>query len=125
MALGVALVAAVALQGCSAASLGGTRNPFGNDEPGGAEVRIRVVNFNFSDATVWSVIRGGRRQRLGTVTGKGEATFTVPWTFSEPLQLQFRLLAGPDCLTEELAVDPGDILELQIPLDANNDPMCR
>lgn len=122
----LAAAAVLAVEGCAPAqALRGTRNPFGNDDPGSAEVRIRVVNFNFSDATVWTVIRNGRRQRLGTVTGKADATFDVPWTFTEPLRLEFHLLAGPRCFTEELSVDPGDIIELQISVDPDADPMCR
>ena len=122
----VVVAAALALQGCSAPqALRGTPNPFGNEDPGTAQVRVRVVNFNFSDATVWTVARSGRRQRLGTVTGKADATFTVPWTFTEPLRLEFDLLAGPRCFTEELSVDPGDIVELQISVDAAASRMCR
>lgn len=125
VALAAALVAVLSLQGCSAPqALRGSRNPFGNEDPGAAQVRIRVVNFNFSDATVWTVVRGGRRQRLGTVTGKADATFTVPWTFTEPLRLEFHLLAGPRCFTDELSVDPGDIVELQIPVDTAANRMC-
>lgn len=125
LAAAALVLAALALPGCSAPqALRGTRNPFGNEDPGTAQVRIRVVNFNFSDATVWTVVRSGRRQRLGTVTGKADATFTVPWTFTEPLRLEFHLLAGPRCFTEELSVDPGDIVELQIPLDAAASMMC-
>lgn len=126
VAFAAVVAAALALQGCSAPqALQGTRNPFGNEDPGTAQVRIRVLNFNFSDATVWTVVRSGRRQRLGTVTGKADATFTVPWTFTEPLRLEFDLLAGPRCFTDELSVDPGDVLELQIPVDAASNRMCR
>lgn len=112
--------------GCSALTRSpGPASPFGSDDPRDTEVRIHVLNFNFSDATVWTVVNGGRRQRLGTVTGKSDATFTVPWSFSEPMRLEFHLLAGPRCFTEELSVHPGDVLELQISGDTGHDPMCR
>jgi len=86
---------------------------------------IHVRNFNFNDATVWTIVRDGPRHRLGTVTGKSDASFTLRWDFSVPLRLEFDLLASVKCVTEELAVDPGDTLELQISVDPSQDPWCR
>lgn len=109
------------------ASSGATRpaaNPFSEELAGRSEVRIHVRNFNFADATVWAIAQEGRRQRLGIVTGKTDSVFTLPWTFSEPMRMEFDLLAGPRCLTEAMTVDPGDILELQISVDPDSDPQC-
>lgn len=89
-------------------------NPYSQDAADRQEVRIEVQNRNFADATVWALVRDGRRQRLGVVTGKSDSVFTIPWSFSEPLRLQFDLVAGPRCTTENLPVDPGDSIELQI-----------
>ena len=100
-------------------------NPFSQDLAERNEVQITVMNFNFSDATVWALVRDGRRTRLGYVTGKSDAVFTMPWTFSEPLRLEFDLLADVRCVTEQIMVDPGDILELQISVDPSSDPQCR
>lgn len=119
--LGVLLLAA------ACASPGPARpatNPFSEELAERSEVRIHVRNFNFADATVWAIAQEGRRQRLGIVTGKTDSVFTMTWTFSEPLRMEFDLLAGPRCLTEALTVDPGDILELQISLDPDSDPQC-
>ena len=120
-ALGGLLLAA----GCATATAQKDSNPFSQDLADRNEVRIQVMNFNFSDATVWLLVRDARRMRLGYVTGKSDAVFTVPWTFSEPVRLEFDLVADVRCITEEIMVDPGDILELQISIDPSSDPQCR
>lgn len=127
-----ARVMAVTLAALGVASFGGCASPGG---PSGGdpfttgaedqEIQIKIVNLNFLDATVWALIAGGRRQRLGVVSGKREAVFTLPWRFSEPLSLEFDLVAGPRCITENLTVDPGDLLELQIASDISRQPGCR
>lgn len=121
------LVAGLLLALGACASSGGKErptNPFAQDLAERNQVQIQVHNFNFADATVWVLVRDARRQRLGIVTGKSSAVFTIPWTFSEPLRLEFDLLADVRCVTEELSVDPGDILELQISVDPSSDPQC-
>lgn len=100
-------------------------NPFSQELAERNEVQIQVKNHNFSDATVWALVRDGRRTRLGYVTGKTDAVFTMPWRFPEPLRLEFDLIADVRCVTEQIVVDPGDILELQISLDPRSDPQCR
>jgi hypothetical protein len=117
------------LVGTAACASSGARpasgNPFAQDLAESKQIQIRILNLHFSDATVWALARDARRERLGTVTGKSEATFTIPWTFSEPLRLEFDLLADVRCVTEEISVDPGDVLELQITADPGSDPSCR
>lgn len=95
---------------------GGQRaaNPYSSDAGDRNEIRIEIQNRNFSDVTVWALVRDGNRQRLGVVTGKSDSVFTLVWTFSEPLRLEFDFVAGPRCATESLPVDPGDTIELQI-----------
>jgi len=124
-----ALAAGFLLVGAAACASSGPRptsgNPFAQELADSKQIQIRILNLHFSDATVWVLVRDARRDRLGTVTGKSEATFTIPWTFSEPLRLEFDLLADVRCITEEIAVDPGDMLELQITADPGSDPSCR
>lgn len=120
--------AALLLTASACALFGGGRssaNPFEEKAAGSDQVTIHVRNFNFSDATVWTFVRGARDRRLGIVTGKSEGSFTIAWQFSEPLRLEFDLLASVHCLTEPLVVDPGDIVELQISVDSSQDPTCR
>ncbi|HSW29705.1 MAG TPA: hypothetical protein VLH75_09525 [Longimicrobiales bacterium] len=112
--------------GCaSAAGRSGSANPFGQTQGETREIRILVRNLNYNDATVWTVVRDARRERLGLVTGKSDTTFTVPWTFTDALRLEFDLIGGVRCMTEPLSVDPGEIIELQISVDPSQDPMCR
>jgi len=118
------LAGVVIISGCASARTSGG-NAFSQDMAERNEVEIQVLNFNFADATIWLLVRDSRRMRLGYVTGKSDAVFTIPWTFSEPVRLEFDLLATTRCITEEMMVDPGDILELQISVDPTSDPQCR
>ncbi len=81
---------------------------------GNGEIRIDILNNNFSDATIWVFVGNTQRDRLGTVTGKTEETYVLPWDLSQPLSLEIKLLAGPRCLTRSIDADPGDILQLEI-----------
>jgi hypothetical protein len=119
-ALAISMLMAAA--GCAAMGLG-AQDPFAGD--GERElVRIHVRNLNFSEANLWAVSPSGRR-RLGTVTGKGDAVYTIPWNFSERLQIEIDLLAGPRCITDPLIVDPGDELQLQIEVQLAEMSRCR
>jgi len=109
--------AALATAGCASGNPQSAGSPFSQDLAERREIKISVQNNNFSDATLWTLVRDGRRQRLGQVTGKSEAVFTVPWNFSEPMRIEFDLVAGPRCTTENLDVDPGDTLEMIIAVD--------
>jgi hypothetical protein len=113
------------LGGCASSTLASSGDDPFSQSTTAQQIQIKVVNLNFQDATIWALISGGRRQRLGIVSGKREAEFTLPWRFSEPLRLEFDLVAGPRCVTEDLTVDPGDLLELQIASDFYATPGCR
>jgi hypothetical protein len=77
------------------------------------EVQIVAQNREFSAATLYAISLGERR-KLGVLEGKAEATYTIPWRSPGPMQIEIVLLARGTCLTDELIVDPGDVLELQI-----------
>lgn len=118
----VTLLSLLALAGCSGA--GRAPGTAFAPESRADSIRVYVTNRNFMDATIWAVSTGNRR-RLGIVTGKREAVFTVPWEFSTELWLEIDMLAGRRCVTESLPVDPGDDLEVIIDVDMNGSPMCR
>lgn len=101
----------IAMAGCGGGS-GGVRNPnpFEADED---LVRIEVLNRNFADATLRMLVAGSRRT-LGRVTGHTNRTFRLEWPYSRPLRIEIDLLAGQNCITREIFVQPGDVLELQI-----------
>ena len=86
-------------------------------------IRIDVRNLNFSDASVWAVYRA-ERIRLGTVTGKTDGSFQVPWKGAEPVHMEFDLVGAGRCATEELTVDEGDVLYLEIALELSSMRGC-
>jgi len=110
------------LTGCSHAGRS-SRASFASD-PGASSISVYITNRNFMDATIWAVSTGTRR-KLGVVTGKGDAVFTVPWDVSTDLWLEIDMLAGDRCTTESLPVDPGDEIEVVIDVDMNGSPLCR
>ena len=125
IAVGLLSLCALPLGACASSTPGpSSGDPF-SESVAPQQIEIKIVNLNFQDATVWAIAAGGRRERLGRVIGKREAVFTLPWRFSEPLRLEFDLMAGPRCVTEDLMVDPGDLLELQIATDFYATPNCR
>jgi hypothetical protein len=99
-------------------------DPFAQGADAAAEIRIRVRNSNFYDATLTALGDMGRR-RLGTVGGNQTATFTTPWTFTGALRLQIDLLAGPTCTTEAITVSPGDQVTIDIASDFSLTTYCR
>lgn len=109
--------ALLVLTACASGGPKASGSPFSEDLAERQEIKISVQNNNFSDVTLWALVRDGRRQRLGQVTGKTDAVFTLPWRFSEPMRLEFDLVAGPRCTTENIDVDPGDTLEMIIAVD--------
>ena len=116
----LAISSAIILAGCAAGGANG--DPFSGDRTEN-EVKVFVTNLAFMDATIYGVTLGGRR-RLGRVTGKKEAVFTMPLPAPSEMYLEIDILAGPTCETERLIVDPGDHLELIIQ-NENAGWMCR
>ena len=86
-------------------------------------IRIDVTNLNFQDATIHA-LRNGERHRLGTVAGKGSASYTLEWRVPLPLQIEIDLLAGGRCTTRAVTVDPGERITLQIEVDIRRQIDC-
>jgi hypothetical protein len=114
------LAAALAATGCSRIP-GAVQDPFDYSAPG--QIRLFVINHDFNDATLFA-FRGAQRIRLGIVTGKGEASYTIPWPSTQALRVQISLLTQNTCTTPELQVDPGEILELQIQIQQMRGGEC-
>ena len=74
-------------------------------------------------ATLYAITPGSR-EKLGILTGKMEAIYTLPWKFSTELRIEIDLLAGKRCTTRAMPVDPGDDIELIIDVDMNGSPLC-
>lgn len=116
------LISILALWGCGG---GGSQvdNPF-ETRAGMNQIEIQVQNLNWHDATLHAH-RAGQRQRLGIVTGKSDATFTMDWRQLLPLQIEIDLLAAGSCITRPLQVAPGEIVVLHIETRLQMDPDCR
>lgn len=109
---------------CASTATPTDSDPFDNSGSEARSVRLMVQNMNFSDVRLFAIRRGSRTS-LGVVSGKRDAEFTLDWPLPEPLQIEIRLLAGPHCLTREMEVDPGDVLELQISSVFSQTSACR
>jgi hypothetical protein len=118
------VVLALAMAGCGTRGPSPNANPFDGQSGDATQIRVRVQNANFYDATV-TVIGDTAQRRLGVVGGNSSATFTMAWGFSGGFRVQVDLLAGPSCTTDVIQVNPGDEVEFQIPSDLGVSGLCR
>ena len=112
---GLALALLFATTGACAGARGATGNPLDAAAGEGEDIELLVRNLNFHQVTVYTARGGSSLRRLGTVPGKGEATFTMRWHLPD-IQLRVRELAGEEYFTETIPVSPGELLELIIPV---------
>ncbi len=110
----LAVVLLVMASGCFR-GWGKPRNPFNQSDGEPGEVAVNVENQNFNDATLYVVRGGGERLRLGSVTGKSEADFTVRWDFTLTIEFQISLIGGGGCRTRPLSVSGGENVWVRIP----------
>lgn len=102
-------VTALLIAGCSANRI---QNPFEGGSATGRQIRVHVENRDFNEATLYSVSRNPRR--IGTVTGKGSATFPLGWTNTNDLRIRIQVLAGGEYTTNRVSVSPGEEVYLVI-----------
>lgn len=81
-------------------------------------VLVTVINQNFYDANVYASYDGYEVRRLGLVTGFSTDTFALPWRGSL-LRMHMRFVGAGGGSSNELLVDPGDVLEFIIQPDAH------
>jgi hypothetical protein len=79
---------------------------------------LQVENRGFADMVVYAV-SGAQRIRLGIATGNSTKAFTIPLTLLRSAGA-IRFLADPiggnrTPISEEMVVQPGDIVTLTIP----------
>jgi len=119
----VSLVGVIGLGACGAADIP-PADPFGGGFGQARPIRIEVVNNNFSDATIWANY-AAERIRLGTVTGKSQSSFSLRTRVAQPVYMEIDLVGGGRCITDQLPVDEGDVLYLEIAIDVRSMPECR
>ena len=105
------VVAGALAVGAACATASG--NPFSGGGEGEGALRIEVRNLNVNDATVHAVSSGGR-YRLGTVSGKSNARFEIPWQGQQSLRMEIDLLAGDRFTTRPISVTSRDQVQLHI-----------
>ena len=79
---------------------------------------LQVENRGFADMVIYA-INGAQRIRLGTATGNSTQAFPIPNTLLRGSG-SLRFLADPiggsrTPISEEMAVQPGDVITLTIP----------
>ena len=79
---------------------------------------LQVENRGFADMVIYA-ISGGQRVRLGLANGNSTKSFTIPVTLIRGAG-RLRFLADPiggnrSPISEEMGVQPGDIVTLTIP----------
>lgn len=87
-------------------------------------VRIDVVNDNFYDADIFSEYEGDVRRRLGMVNGFSSRSFSIPYRPAQ-LVMVMRLIGAGEAVSNILAVNPGDILELRLLPDLHHKVVRR
>ena len=80
---------------------------------------LEVDNRNFLDMTVY-VVDGVQRQRLGVARGSSTTSLTIPERLirggARPLRFLCDPIGGQGLpVSEEIVVEPGDIVELVVP----------
>ncbi len=80
--------------------------------------------MNFNDVRLFALSPSGRTS-IGHVGGKQEEEFEMDWRMSAFMSIEINMVAGPKCQTQEMQVDPGDILELQIAAVFQQTAGCR
>ena len=87
-------------------------------------IRLVVRNMNFNDVRLFAMAPTGRTS-IGQVGGKQDAEFELDWPVSAYMSIEINMVAGPKCETQEMQVDPGDVLELQIAVIFEQTAGCR
>jgi hypothetical protein len=105
------LLLLLALAGCAGRSVEDSSRPDG-------QAMLQVENQSFSDAVIYAV-SGGQRIRLGLATGNTTKSFPLP-SYLVRSGGTLRFLADPiggnrTPVSEEMNVQPGDLVSLTIP----------
>ena len=105
---------------------GGTSAPapaFDGDSLQGLTITIRNEQINTARISLW--INSARR-RLGDVRGNATETFQVPMRTSASVRMSFDLTLGASCVTRDVVIGAGDVIEVTIPVNLSTmQAVCR
>ena len=100
-----------------AAGCGGTAAPpptLRGDASQALTITIRNEQIDAARITLWV---NSARRRLGDVRGNSTETFQVPMPVSASVRMEFDLTLGPTCVTRDVFLAPGDVIDVRIPSD--------
>lgn len=109
-------VRAAVLMVAIAAACSHQTDPNAEPEPLPDPVALHVKNENFLDVNVALVVSGSAR-RLGTVTGNGSGTFSIPWNAAngQLITVTATPIGGRGyATTGSLSVSPGQVIEFRV-----------
>ncbi len=97
-------------------SLRGAAPPptLGGDASQALTITIRNEQIDAARITLWV---NSARRRLGDVRGNSTETFRVPMPVSASVRMEFDLTLGARCVTRDLFLAPGDVIDVTIPVD--------
>jgi len=96
---------------------GGTSTPapaFDGDPSQVLTIVIRNEQIDVARITLWV---NSVRRRLGDVRGLQTQTFRVPMDRGASVRMEFDLMLGANCVTRDVELGPGDVVQTVIPLD--------
>ena len=105
---------------------GGTATPepaFEGDLSQVLTVIITNERLDAADVVLWI---DGARQRLGDVRGNRTETFHIPMERSAPVRMTFDIPLGPECVTRDIVLGPGEEIRARIPVNLSvMQAVCR
>ena len=110
-----ALTVALLAVGCGGGA--GTSTPapsFDGDPSQVLTVVIRNEQIDMARITLWI---NSLRRRLGSVRGLQTQTFQVPMDVPASVRMEFDLTLGANCVTRDIVLGPGDVVQAVIPVD--------
>ena len=101
-----------------AGGCGGTSAPPPTLPGGDASQALTITIRNEQiDAARITLFLNSTRQRLGDVRGNSTETFQVPMRVSASVRMEFDLTLGASCVTRDIFLAPGDVIDVRIPVD--------
>jgi hypothetical protein len=89
-------------------------------------IYVQLANDHFNDARVYALYEGGARYPLGLVIGKGSVQEAALLWQPRPLVFEISFIAEDGVyLTEELMLEPGDLIQLNIPPNISSSAFFR
>lgn len=100
-----------------AAGCGGTAAPPPTLIGDASQALTITIRNEQIDAARITLFLNSTRRRLGDVRGNSTETFQVPMPVSASVRMGFDLTLGASCVTRDIFLAPGDVIDVTIPVD--------